>query len=534
MKQHLLSIIVFGFVTVSMTPCQTTATERGLHAITADALKAQLDFLSSDWMEGREAGEKGEYMAADYIASMLQLYGIKPGGDYLAHSWPSEFNEKRERSYFQNFVLLKTLPGDEQVLKIKSANDRMVKSVNLTCDVDFTFRQADQSAEIEAPVVFTGYGYINDSVKYNDFNKLDVRGKYILKIAGFPKFINEDLDKEKSRSLKAEMESRYRAMGIIGVLEFEPEAAVVGKPENKEFMNMAPAERIPQSGRPRAHYSIPGKKYPDNLVKIQVSVKTANEILKETGINPDDYIKKADKNEKYLIPQLIGKSVYFKSSIKTSQVAVRNILGIIEGKNPDKFIVLGAHYDHVGIGNGYIWNGADDNGSGSVGVMTIAKAIMATGEKPENSIVFAFWTAEEEGLLGSRYYVRNPELPIAGLKLNMNFDMISRYISDDDPKKVTMTYTSTFPLFRDITVRNLEKFGIDLIVDYQPSSNPPGGTDHRSFVEAGIPVIRFKPGHREEYHTPMDESGTVDWEIMEKIIRICFVDAWELANMKWQ
>ena len=194
---------------------------------------------------------------------------------------------------------------------------------------------------------------------------------------------------------------------------------------------------------------------------------------------------------------------------------------------------MGAHYDHVGFGNGYIWNGADDNGSGSVGVMTIAKAIMATGEKPEISIVFAFWTAEEEGLLGSRYYVRNPDLPLANLKLNMNFDMISRYISDDEPNKVTMTYTSSFPLFRDITVRNLEKYGIELIVDYQPSSNPPGGTDHRSFVEAGIPIIRFKPGHREEYHTPMDETGTVDWDIMEKIIRICFLDAWDLANTKW-
>ncbi len=143
-------------------------------------------------------------------------------------------------------------------------------------------------------------------------------------------------------------------------------------------------------------------------------------------------------------------------------------------------------------------NGADDNGSGTVGVMTIAKAIMATGEKPENSMVFAFWTAEEEGLLGSRYYVRNPELPVASLKLNINFDMISRYMSDNEPKKVTMTYTSSFPWFRDMTVKNLEKYGIDLLVDYQPSANPPGGTDHRSFVEAGIPIIRFKPGHRED------------------------------------
>ncbi len=120
------------------------------------------------------------------------------------------------------------------------------------------------------------------------------------------------------------------------------------------------------------------------------------------------------------------------------------------------------------------------------------------------------------------------------MKLNMNFDMISRYISDDEPNKVTMTYTSSFPVFRDITAENLKKYNIDLLVDYQPSANPPGGTDHRSFVEAGVPVIRFKPGHREEYHTPMDETRTVDWDIMEKIIRISFADAWDLANMKWQ
>ena len=87
--------------------------------------------------------------------------------------------------------------------------------------------------------------------------------------------------------------------------------------------------------------------------------------------------------------------------------------------------------------------------------------------------------------------------------------------------------------FRDMTASNLEKYGIDLLVDYQPSANPPGGTDHWSFVEAGVPIIRFKPGHREEYHTPADETGTVNWDIMEKIIKICFADAWDLANAKW-
>lgn len=534
MKYQISSVIIFSFFTISLSLGQNPAMERGLQSITVDAIKGQLGFLSSDWMEGREAGEKGEYLAADYIASMLQSYGIKPAGDYIIEKEPASESEEKERSYFQNFILLKTLPGDEQVLKIKSSDDKTFKTTSLTYNVDFIFRPADQPAEIEAPVIFAGYGYINDSLNYNDFNNLEVRGKYILKIAGFPKFINRNPDNEKSASLRNAMESKYRAMGIIGVLEYDPDETVVGRPERKAFMNMSPAEETELQGRPHSRYSIPGKKNPENLIKIQISVKTANEILNGSSINQDDYIGKADKNGKYLIPVLKGKSIYFKSSVKSSQIAVRNILGIIEGKNPDKYIVVGAHYDHVGAGNGYIWNGADDNGSGTVGVMTIARAIMATGEKPENSVIFAFWTAEEEGLLGSRYYVRNLQFPASGLKLNMNFDMISRYISDDEPKKVTMTYTSSFPQFRDLTAANLEKYRIDLLVDYQPSSNPPGGTDHRSFVEAGIPVIRFKPGHREEYHTPMDEIRTVDWDIMEKIIRIGFADAWELANVKWQ
>ena len=206
-----------------------------------------------------------------------------------------------------------------------------------------------------------------------------------------------------------------------------------------------------------------------------------------------------------------------------------NVVATVGSTDPDaEEIVVSAHYDSYRQSPG-----ADDNGSGTAGVMTIAKAIMATGKKPENTIIFALWTAEEEGLLGSRYYLKNLPFPVKNLKLNVNFDMISRYISDNDPNKVTMTYTSSYPLFMDMTVSNLEKIGIDLLIDYQPSADPPGGTDHRSFVEAGVPIMRFKPGHRDEYHTPMDESKTINWDIMEKIIKISFANVWELANTNW-
>ena len=119
------------------------------------------------------------------------------------------------------------------------------------------------------------------------------------------------------------------------------------------------------------------------------------------------------------------------------------------------------------------------------------------------------------------------------IKLNANFDMISRYISEDEPNNVTMTYTSSLTGLQNLTISNLQTYGIDLTVDYQPSADPPGGSDHRSFVASDVPVMRFKPGHSEEYHTPLDEPETVDWDIMEKIIKISFTNVWEMANTTW-
>ncbi|MCE5346613.1 MAG: M20/M25/M40 family metallo-hydrolase [Bacteroidales bacterium] len=533
MKKTLLLILFFSLITTSMNYSQVTPTDNGLRAITTDAIKAQLNFLASDWTEGREAGEKGEYISSDYIASMLQLYGVKPGGDYFRAGKLINIEGEIERSYFQNFVLLKTMAGNQQILKVKSSDGNTVKTTNFIYNVDFTISPSGPEIEIEAPVVFAGYGYKNDKLKYNDFNNLEVKGKFILKISDIPRFAKESLGKSELASVTREMESMYKTMGAIGIIEFDPQARVVGLPVEKDFLNMSPSEKNPNSGKPYVRLSLPGKNSPDNLSKIVISVKTANEILKGTGNNIDDYITKADENDPYLISPLNGKDIYFKTDVKTSQVAVRNVIGFIEGKKSDQVIVVGAHYDHMGIYNGYIWNGADDNGSGTVGVMTIAKAIMATGKKPDKTIVIALWTAEEEGLKGSRYWVQNPTFPLKNIRLNVNFDMISRYVSDVEPKNVSMTYNKSFPIFKDMTVANMKKYGIDLIVDYQPSDDPQGGTDHRAFVEVGIPIMRIKPGHRDEYHTPKDEPGTVNWDIMEKIIKIGFTNVWELANKDW-
>lgn len=490
-------------------------------------------FLASDWMEGRATGEKGDRMAGDYIASMLQIYGVKPFGDLIKTTNAGSESNRNEKSYFQNFVLLKTLPGNGNVLQIKSSEGKNVKTITLTENVDYTVWTADPAVEISAPVLFVGYGYRNDELKYNDFAKLDVKGKFILKLSGYPKFITEkSKDLYNYRNLM-KMDSLFRTMGVAGIIEFATDIKVTGRPESQDFLNMSPAEGTPRSGKPRASYSIPGDRINDSPKRIAVSLKVANEILKGTGIDLDAYVSKANNNQQYTVIQSAAKEIYLKTSVRTTQVAARNIIGIIEGKKSDEFIVLGAHYDHMGTGNGYLWNGADDNASGTVGVMTIARAITESGEKPEKSVIIALWDAEETGLLGSRYYVDNTGFPLKNIKLNVNFDMISRYISETEPNKVTMTYTDKYQFFKDMTASNLGKYRIDLNVDYQPSADPPGGSDHRSFVAKGITVMRFKPGHREEYHQPGDEISTLDWDIMEKIIKISYLNTWQLANSEW-
>jgi hypothetical protein len=533
MKKPLLTFLSLFYFSLSATFGQITPEEKGLQTITQEVLKSQLGFLASDWTEGRMAGERGEYISADYIASLLQLSGVQPGGDPYQKMQTANRSEISGRSYFQTFNLLKTLPGEEQVLKLKSIDGQTINTNIFTYNIDFTLRTPSSSIETEAPVVFAGYGFKNDKLKFNDLSKLELKGKFILKITGIPAFAKEQLTQADIYASEREFENIVRTAGAAGIIEFNPNSTVVGNINGREFNNMSPSESTPRPALTYAVYSIPGKKYPDNLLRITVSVETANEILKGSEINVEDYIKKADSNTPYSFPPLTGKSIFLKSTCLSSSVQVRNVIGVIEGNNPDQAIVLGAHYDHLGISNGYIWNGADDNGSGTVGVLTLARAIMETGKKPEKTIIIALWTAEEEGLLGSRYYIQNPTYPLKNIKLNVNFDMISRYISAGEPNKVTMTYTSSCESFKSITIANLKKYSIDLAVDYQPSADPPGGTDHRSFVAAGIPIMRFKPGHREEYHTPHDELSTVNWDIMEKIIKISFANIWDLANSEW-
>ncbi|TFH33238.1 MAG: M20/M25/M40 family metallo-hydrolase, partial [Bacteroidia bacterium] len=488
MKIIILSLLIV-VLSLPGTSAQESPKDHGFYAINENVLKAQVNFLASEWTEGRETGERGAWLSADYIASMLQLYGVVPGGDYSSSG----------RTYFQQFNLMKTSPGEKQEFSLISTGKNGKRTVEFAYQTDFMVTPSEPSGVLEAPVVFVGYGYRDKEKGWDDFSKKDIEGKFILRIAGLPPSLRNEEDRAASFRSAAAKDEIAMSLGAVGIIEVDPSGNVESRWfEQKDFFNMSTSER--GSSRPRVRYSIPGENINQNIPRVSVTVRAANAILAPSGITVMDFVAgKAASGDKGELPANL---IVLSTSVKTSLVRVRNVVGYIEGKNRNEVIVLGAHYDHLGLRDGYIYNGADDNASGTAAVLTLAKAISAAGVQPEKSIIFALWTGEEKGLLGSRYYTDYPTVPEENIKMNLNFDMISRYLKDETPDAVTMTYTDTHPLFRKITEENILKYGIKLDVDYQPSDNPPGGSDHRSFVAKGIPVMRFKPGHRAEYHTP--------------------------------
>jgi Zn-dependent M28 family amino/carboxypeptidase len=278
---------------------------------------------------------------------------------------------------------------------------------------------------------------------------------------------------------------------------------------------------------------LPGETLDGDPTSVTVSKRVLNEILSGTGIDLEGFEGSVKDNLKPASSELQNKKIRIKTTVDSKLIRARNVVGVIPGKDTSEIIVVGGHYDHLGKHDGWIWNGADDNASGTVGVMTIAKACMATGEKPEKTIVFAAWTGEEKGLLGSKYFADNPYND-AKMILNLNYDMISRDNKDDTlGNKCSMNYTKKYKVLEELATKNNEDFSLGLDINFRPSERPRGGSDHSSFSAKDIPIFYFMAGFPPEYHQPGDHINLVNWDKMVRIIKIGYLNIWDLANSEW-
>jgi len=536
-------MMILSLVIPTYISAQTAPKEIGLQSITMDAIKGQLEFLSSDWMEGRATGQKGEFLASSYVASMFRVFGAAPAGDPAINTGarmsgmaPGQ-RQAPSRSYFQNFTLIENQPGGSSALTIKKGGREFTFEEN----VDFTVSRATISSKFEAPMVFVGYGIVDKANGIDDFAGVDVKGKILIRLSGFPgstditspmyKKITGDNPRavfELTRSKNVTAAN----LGAAGIIEITLNSDIAKRWGVYKFdYNMAPAE----SGS-RTNWTsmrLDGKEISSTPLTLTVSEKIVNLILKDSGLDIAKYEKDAAAGLLKAKPILLtGSSAAVVTTIKARRINVRNVVAMIEGENPNEYVAVGAHLDHMGIDNGKIWNGADDNASGAVAVMTIAKAFAASGVKPKRTIVFCAWTAEEVGLLGSEYFTLYPPAgKIGDYKFYMNFDMIARDIASDTSKNMAgITYTKAYPKLEEITKANVEQYKINLKLNIRSSEAPSGGSDYTAFSENKIPVIAWMAAMHPDYHQPSDQINLVNWNKMLDIIRLGYLQMWEAAN----
>lgn len=460
--------------------------------ITASELRAHVSFLASDALKGRKTGTEGDSLAAEYIRKELKDIGLVPLQD----------------KGFQHFrVTDKIVTGP--------ANSLIVNEATQTLNTDFAPFAFSENASFSGEVVFAGYGFsINeDSLKWDDYKGLDVKGKIVMILRADP-----EIEKNSSPFIKYSKDRdkvlQAKDLGATAVL------LVSGKvfdPEDK-FEPLAKGDQ-----------SV-------GLPSFRISRKLANSILAAKKLTIEDLEKQL--NEKRLPNSFfIGGSVSGHSDVSQTTVPTRNVVMLLLGsdkKLKDQYIVLGAHFDHLGmggLGSGSrvpdtvaIHYGADDNASGVAMIIELAEKLAANPQNHKRSIVVAAFSGEEMGLLGSKKFVELPGIDLNKVNAMVNMDMVGR-LNENSLLQIGGVGTAE-------PFKNMIKTENDTtVLKLSLSDEGYGPSDHASFYGKNIPVLFVSSGAHLDYHTPSDTYDKINYDGMVKISDLSYKLITDLANM---
>jgi len=520
MKQ---AIFFFTFIQFSFLLFAQNSFENGLKSIKKEVIQAELEFLSSDYLEGREMGQKGGYVAAEYIASLMKLYGLQP----LYNDYFQEFN----------VIELKQNGNNEFRIKQKTKNGEIVLSFQ--DKVDFSIDIIDLSRNLEAQVVFAGYGITDNTLGYDDYKGLDVNGKFVFILDGFPGHTDKNSDAYKTFNQKYTIR-RYadnyskaenaKTHGAIGIIKLVADYEKNTWNSNKHYFDeeMLKKGQFPGNSFYDKEYILHEEQMTEELLEIKVTKRLAKSILGKKDFDFETFENQVKQNQK---PQSFNVAEIFvevKTNIASSLVKCRNVCGIIKGKDTTTNIIVGAHYDHYGMYNNFIWNGADDNGSGTTGMLTLAKAFSEMSEQPEHNLIFVAFDGEEKGLHGSTFFAS--EMP-ADMKVDymLNFDMISRNSREDSLGNICYIILANYnENIQPVLEKSVSENDLNLNLTYWPSDGKGGGSDHAPFARKGIPYSFFWSGWHDDYHNPSDEIQKINWDKMLNLCKLGFIHVYEI------
>ncbi|RHW18799.1 M20/M25/M40 family metallo-hydrolase [Sphingomonas gilva] len=485
-------------------------------AFTPEAVRAHVEFLADDLLEGRDAGTRGYDIAARYVATEMAALGLKPGNG---------------ESWYQQVPFVERAPDISAPAAITIAGTRYANGENALVNI-----AAEGKQSLSSEVVFVGYGLKDAAAKLDDYAGLDVRGKTVVMLYGTPKGLPSDVAASLN-SQKAKMAQDAGATGVITL--FSPQLEkIVSWDVLKGYSSDSAINWANPDGTP--HRSAPGI-----TSAAYVNGPAADALFAGAPRSVKQIYADAERGRRIkgfaLTPQ-----VSLEGTSKWRKFESPNVVGVIPGSDPalrGEYVLLMAHLDHEGIkesaeGEDKIYNGAMDNAAGIATMLEVARAFAESGEKPRRSILFAAVTAEEDGLLGSDYLARHP-LPGGKVVSVVNLDMPALLYDFTDVTAFGAEHSTMGPAVE----AAVGKYGVKLAPDPMPEENLFVRSDHYSFVKQGVPSVflvtgfanggekAFKDFLAAHYHKPSDDTKLpFNWQAGAKFAQVNYAIARDIAN----
>jgi hypothetical protein len=519
----------------SQAAAQTSAP--GNDAIRKEGLKADLFFLASDELRGRLTEYRENRIAALFIRSRFERLGLKPMGP--------------EESYFQPYVLSKAGLGEANSVELRAASGA---TLAYQLKQDFFPQSFSASGSADGEIVFAGYGIRAAKLGHDDFKGDALRGKIALVFDHEPGEKNPEspfdgvVSSEYARDLrKALYAQRAGAVAILYV------ADVHNHPGEVNFTELA-GEAWPEHPRRMPRLSLARWTDSVRIPSIAISPALAAAILESTGKSLDELARLAEAAGGAAPIPVPSLRVALKASVAQQRVSDRNVVAALEGSDSrlkEEWVVVCAHYDHDGADEGRIFNGADDDGSGTVALLAIAEAYAEAaraGSRPRRSVLFAAWNSEERGLLGAWAYAESPLVPLEKTVATLNMDMIGRneevpvgggrrfrgleiQTAESNRNRVNILGHSYSGELKSRVEESNRLVELELLMRYDNNeSNLLRRSDQWPFLQKGVPSLFFHTGLHPDYHTEFDRPEKIEYEKLERIARLVHQTSWDLAS----
>ena len=508
----------------------------GFQRIRESDLRADLGFLASDATQGRMSLQPGDEVAAQWIAAEFAKAGLEPAAQ----------DTSGRASFFQDVPLIEYRPDrDKNFVSLSRAGQtRTWKTPDLLGGYH-------DDVVVSTSVVFAGYGITAPGLDYDDYRNLDVRGKIVLI------FEHEPQENDARSRFNGTGNTRYatnRVKGLIAQAHGAVAVLILGEPNRQHPSNLERIARI--GGSVTRSVPIPGQILVNDELHIPVvtvSDAFGRELLASAGETPQALQSAIDQDLSNHSTELKDSQVtlHLENRSRTTGVT-QNVAGLLKGTDPKlapDTIIISAHHDHDGAipnaaGGSDIWHGADDNGSGTVGVVELARAFGANAARPKRSILFVVFAAEERGLLGAYYMAAHPLRPLETTRAMINFDMIGRDespseqtnglidIPADTSNRLNLIGAAYSPDYQRTVAAANRAVGLDLDerFDHENALNVFFRSDQFPFVLHDVPAFWWFTGFHPDYHHITDSADKIDYRKMAKILRLAYLSAWGFAT----